>query len=70
MTLTNGHLPGYCVTQAALEEGGYEPGNSILAPASGRAIVDAAVDLLNRLATPAERDEHGPRLPQRNPDSP
>lgn len=47
VTLTNGHLPGYCVTQDALAEGGYEPGNSILDPKSGDVMADAAVALLN-----------------------
>lgn len=49
VTLTNGHLPGYCVTQEALDEGGYEPGNSILAAAAGPALVDAATELLQQL---------------------
>lgn len=50
VTLTNGHLPGYCVTQAALDEGGYEPGNSILAAASGHELSSAAVSLLTGLS--------------------
>lgn len=50
VTLTNGQLPGYCVTQDALDEGGYEPGNSILAAASGHVMAQAALDLLNELS--------------------
>jgi hypothetical protein len=49
VTLANGQLPGYCVTQDALDEGGYEPGNSILAAASGHVMASAAVDLLTML---------------------
>lgn len=49
VTLANGDLPGYCVTQEALAVGGYEPGNSILDPVSGDLLVEAAVDILSQL---------------------
>lgn len=49
VTLANGDLPGYCVTRSALEIGGYEPGNSILDPASGDILADAAVGVLTSL---------------------
>ncbi|WP_449649990.1 neutral/alkaline non-lysosomal ceramidase N-terminal domain-containing protein [Tessaracoccus sp.] len=49
VTLSNGDLPGYCVTQQALTEGGYEPGNSILDAQSGHILADAAIDILTEL---------------------
>lgn len=49
VTMTNGHLPGYCVTKEALDEGGYESGNSILDPATGEVFVDTAVSLLTTI---------------------
>lgn len=49
ITMTNGHLPGYCVTKEALEEGGYESGNSILDPATGEVFVDTAVALFTTI---------------------
>jgi neutral ceramidase len=55
VTLSNGDLPGYCVTREALAEGGYEPGNSILDPASGDVLTDAAVDLLTTIRNVEER---------------
>lgn len=55
ITLSNGDLPGYCVTREALAEGGYEPGNSILDPASGDVLSDAAVDLLTTIRKAQER---------------
>ena len=55
ITLSNGDLPGYCVTREALVEGGYEPGNSILDPASGDVLTDAAVDLLTTIRNAQER---------------
>lgn len=49
ITLSNGDLPGYCVTQEALDEGGYEPGNSILAAESGNILAGAAIDIFTEL---------------------
>lgn len=51
ITLSNGDLPGYCVTRDAIAEGGYEPGNSILAAESGHIMAAAALDLFSELAT-------------------
>lgn len=45
-TLSNGDLPGYCVTPAAREEGGYEPGNSLLEVNAGARLAAAALELL------------------------
>lgn len=45
--LVNGELPGYIYTEEALNDGGYEVGNSIFAPEAGKKIVKAAVELLN-----------------------
>lgn len=50
VTLSNGDLPGYCVTQEALAEGGYEPGNSILGATSGNILADAAIEILTELS--------------------
>lgn len=49
ITLTNGDLPGYCVTAESLIEGGYEPGNSILDSPSGSILVATALQLLTQL---------------------
>lgn len=49
VTLTNGDLPGYCVTAESLIEGGYEPGNSILDAPSGSILVSTALNLLTQL---------------------
>lgn len=49
ITLANGTLPGYCVTEEALAEGGYEPWNSILSPETGRVMVEAALALIAQL---------------------
>lgn len=54
VTLTNGDLPGYCVTREALAEGGYEPGNSILDPAAGTLLADMAHDLLGSITDSRE----------------
>ena len=45
--VTNGVLPGYCYTPEAVADGGYEVGNSSLAPNAGSQFVQAAVKLLN-----------------------
>lgn len=55
VTMANGDLPGYCVTAQALDEGGYEPGNSILAAESGDQFVEAASALLNQTHSAEER---------------
>ena len=40
---------GYIPTRRAFEEGAYEPESSPYVPGFGEAIVDSALDLLNRL---------------------
>jgi hypothetical protein len=42
--------PGYVPTEKAYGEGGYEATNSRFQPGTGEALVEAAVELLNRLA--------------------
>lgn len=49
ITLANGGLPGYCVTKEALEEGGYEPYNSLIDPASGDILVEKTIEVLEAL---------------------
>lgn len=50
IALSNGELPGYCVTAAGLEEGGYEVWNTMLDPVSGAIAVDTALEILEELA--------------------
>ena len=49
IALANGCLPGYCYTEDALAEGGYEVDTSMLTPAFGAALTDCAIGLLSRL---------------------
>lgn len=46
ISLANGELQGYLVTEAAGREGGYEASNAIFAPGSGQVLVDATLALL------------------------
>lgn len=46
--LSNGSLPGYVYTPDAVNDGGYEVGNSLFTPEAGSVIVKAATDLLNK----------------------
>jgi hypothetical protein len=39
---------GYIPTRRGFEEGGYEPTSTVLAPGSGEAIADKAIELLKR----------------------
>lgn len=49
ITLANGELQGYIVTEEAVEEGGYEASNALFkSPESGELLTKAAVDLLGR----------------------
>ncbi|MFA9480204.1 neutral/alkaline non-lysosomal ceramidase N-terminal domain-containing protein [Phycisphaerales bacterium AB-hyl4] len=51
ITLANGDLQGYLVTQQAIDENAYEAGNAIFAsPDSGDRLVAATRELLDRLA--------------------
>ncbi len=57
ITLANGDLQGYVVTQEAIDEGAYEAGNAIFAsPASGEAMVETTLRLLGHVAG---RPAHG-----------
>ena len=50
ITLANGDLQGYLVTQQAIDEGAYEAGNAIFAsPEGGARLVSATCDLLREL---------------------
>jgi hypothetical protein len=46
ISLANGELQGYVVTEEAAREGGYEASNAIFAPAAGKTLVEATVQLL------------------------
>lgn len=48
ISLANGELQGYLVTQEAFEEGGYEASNALFGYESGRLLVDYTVELLKR----------------------
>lgn len=51
VTLANGDLQGYVVTDEAVRAGAYEAGNAIFAsPESGHRLVDATLTLLKRMA--------------------
>jgi Neutral/alkaline non-lysosomal ceramidase, N-terminal len=50
ITLANGDLEGYLVTQEAIDQAAYESGNAVFkSPDSGRMLVEATADLLQRL---------------------
>jgi neutral ceramidase len=56
ISLANGTLHGYLVTQEAVERGSYEAGNALLSsPASGEQLVRATLELLDRLPSPEQR---------------
>ncbi|MFP4383945.1 MAG: neutral/alkaline non-lysosomal ceramidase N-terminal domain-containing protein [Spirochaetia bacterium] len=46
VSLSNGELHGYIVTEEAAEEGGYEASNSLFGPDAGKRIVEETVNLL------------------------
>lgn len=46
--LSNGSLPGYIYTPDAVNDGGYEVGNSLFTPEAGSVIVKTATELLNK----------------------
>lgn len=46
--LANGCLPGYACTKEAYDVGGYEPGASILTAQAGKALVEAALKLIEK----------------------
>jgi len=49
ITLANGDLQGYIVTEEAAEQGVYESGNAVFAAANGRRFVATTLDLLRGL---------------------
>jgi len=49
ITLANGDLQGYIVTEEAVEQGVYESGNAVFAAANGRRFVTATLALLREL---------------------
>lgn len=49
ITLANGDLQGYIVTEKAAEEGVYESGNAVFAAANGQRFVEASLALLQQL---------------------
>ena len=46
ISLANGELQGYIVTEAAVAEGAYEAGNALFAPASGLVLVNETLEML------------------------
>ena len=46
ISLANGELQGYIVTEKAAREGGYEASNSLFRPEAGRVLVDATLEIL------------------------
>lgn len=49
ISLANGELQGYIVTDQAAAEGGYEASNALFAPANGQVMVNATLQLLGSL---------------------
>ena len=49
ISLANGELQGYIVTPDAAAEGGYEASNALFAPASGQALMDKTLEMLEAL---------------------
>jgi len=48
LSLANGELQGYIVTEEAAREGGYEASNGLFGPPAGRMLVEATLELLGR----------------------
>ena len=48
ISLTNGELQGYIVTESAAEEGGYEASNALFAPAAGGMLAEKTLEMLSR----------------------
>ena len=46
--LSNGSIPGYIYTPDAVNDGGYEVGNSLFTPDAGAVIVNAVTELLSK----------------------
>ncbi len=53
ISLANGELQGYIVTEAEADYGGYEVTNAMFAPQSGQVLVETTMAMLKRLPGPA-----------------
>jgi len=49
VSLVNGEMQGYIVTNEALREGGYEAANSLFSPLSGTIMINALLDMISNL---------------------
>ena len=47
ISLANGELRGYIVTEEAALEGGYEASNALFGPKSGKMLIDVTLQLLS-----------------------
>lgn len=54
VSLANGELQGYVVTDEAAAEGGYEATTAMFAPTAGPILVECALELIDRLTHPTE----------------
>ncbi|NLE43800.1 MAG: hypothetical protein GX620_03680 [Chloroflexi bacterium] len=50
VSMANGELQGYIVTEEAAAEGGYEASNGLFPPASGHVLIETTMELLQSLA--------------------
>jgi hypothetical protein len=57
ISLANGELQGYIVTEEAIAEGAYEAGNALFAAASGTILVDRTLKMLSASGHTASGDE-------------
>lgn len=48
ITMANGELQGYIVTDDAARRGGYEAANAVFSPANGMRFIDATLALIGR----------------------
>jgi len=52
VSLVNGDLQGYIVTEEAAAQGGYEATTALFSPGAGRILVEKALELLRSIAFP------------------
>jgi neutral ceramidase len=57
ISLANGELQGYIVTEEAIAEGAYEAGNTLFAAASGTILVDRTLKMLSASGHTGSGDE-------------
>ncbi len=55
ISLANGELQGYIVTEEAAREGGYEASNGLFGPEAGQMLVEATLDLAIECPTPTAK---------------